>query len=317
MSVPAHERLLDLIIALTQTHTAMTRAQIRTQVNGYAPEDGDPTTTRSFERMFERDKKMLKDLGVPLQTIHGSGYNDEIRYRVDVQEYALPPIDLTPAELGVLAVASHIWEGSVLARHARRALTKLRGVTATAAEYALSPQVQLSEPDHALPDIFEALSARRPVRFTYAAASTGTEGTRVVEPWQLLVKNQGWYLRGWDRDRKAGREFRLSRITSRVQVLSEEPRGPEPELVDPEDPVADARLAIRPGAGALLRARGEPVGSEGDWDVYTLPMADPLVFAGQIAEFGDRVKVLGPPELRDLVIAKLRGAAEATAEVAR
>lgn len=310
MSVPAHERLLDLIIALAQSRAAMTRAEIRRQVNGYTADDGDPRTNAAFERMFERDKEMLKDLGVPLVTVHGTGHSDDIRYRIDLEEYSLPDVNFSPAELGVLSLASHLWDGSVLSRHARRGLTKLKGATLAAAEAVFSPAIHLHEPDFALPDLFEALTSKRPVSFSYSAASTGEETRRTVEPWQLTVKNQGWYLRGWDTERQAGREYRLSRITSKVRLHDPGFSGPEPEVVDPEEFRAVARLAVRPGAAALLRVRATWVGEDdGEWDVIELPVADVAVFAGEVAAHGADIKVLGPAILRDRVIGKLQGAA--------
>lgn len=311
MAVPAYERVLDLLIALAQTQVAMTRGEIRRNVNGYAPEDGDPRTDAAFERMFERDKEMLKDLGVPLVTLHGTGHYDDIRYRVDLNEYELPDVRLSAAELGALAVASHVWDGSILARTARRGLTKLKGATTTAAEEVFSPSIRLYEPDTELPALFEALTERVPVVFSYAATSTGQETTRTVEPWQLTVKDNGWYLQGWDRDRSAGREFRVSRITSRVRPLQEPFQGPTPEVTDPEHAVTTARVQLRPGAASVLRARGEFLSAQGKWEVYDVPMRDLISFAGELAAYGPRVRVVDPPELRDRVIAKLRGAAVA------
>lgn len=309
MSVPAYERVLDLLIALAQTRVAMTRAQIRRNVNGYTPDDGDPRTDAAFERMFERDKELLKELGVPLLTVHGSGHHDDIRYRVDLNEYELPDVRLTAAELGALAVASHVWDGSILARTARRGLTKLRGVTTTAAESVFSPSVRLYEPDEALPALFEALTDRRPVTFTYAATSTGEETTREVEPWHLSVKDQGWYLQGWDRARSGGREFRLSRITSRVKILDEPFVGPSPQATDPEEAGRVARIALRPGAASVLRARGDLVEESAEWEIYDLPVGNMIALAGELAAYGARIKVIEPPELRERVVAKLRGAA--------
>lgn len=314
MSIPAHERLLDLIIALAQSRAPMTRAQIRSQVNGYTEDDGDPRTAAAFERMFERDKETLKELGIPLVTVHGTGHYDDIRYQIDLEEYTLPDVQFSAAELGVLAVASHVWDGSVLSRQARRGLTKLQGATLVPAETDFSPAVRLHEPDAALPDLIEAISAKKVAAFTYAAASTGEETRRQVEPWQLTVKNQGWYLRGWDRDRQAGREFRLSRITSRVKLQDHPFTGPAPQVVSEETDAETARLAILPGAAALLRARGEYVGSHGERDLIELPVADLTSFAGEVASYGPAVVAAHPPRLRELVLRKLRALAELAQE---
>src|SRR5690625_6637383 len=90
------------------------------------------------------------------------------------------------------------------------------------------------------------------VSLTIDSESTDVQTQRNVEPWQLTVKDQGWYLRGWDRDREAGREFRLSRITSRVKLQDLPFTGPAPQVVDDETDHEIARLAILPGAAALL-----------------------------------------------------------------
>lgn len=306
MSISAPERLLDLIIALTQSRTAMTREQIRGRVNGYTPEDGDARTTAAFERMFERDKEMLKDLGVPLVTVHSAARPDDVRYRLDLSEYSLPDVALSAGELGVLSVASQVWEGSVLSRQARRALTKLKGVTLTPAEGSFAPAIQLHEPDEALPALMDAVTHKTPVAFTYRAASTGAETSREVEPWQLTVKDQGWYLRGWDRDRGAGREFRLSRISSPVKTTPGAFHGPEPQVLNPEEDRVIARLALRSGAAALIRSRATMVGSSGERDVVELPVADLQAFAGEIASYGEAIVVLSPAFLREQVVGKLQ-----------
>ena len=58
------ERLLNLVIALLNAPTFRTAAWIRQKVAGYA----DAPTEEAFLRTFERDKKELRELGIPLQT---------------------------------------------------------------------------------------------------------------------------------------------------------------------------------------------------------------------------------------------------------
>ena len=56
------ERLLNLVICLMATQAAVSRAQIERQIPGYA----QAASPGAFERMFERDKDELRDMGVPL-----------------------------------------------------------------------------------------------------------------------------------------------------------------------------------------------------------------------------------------------------------
>ncbi len=308
MAIPAHERLLDLIIALTQTRVAMSRAQIRESVNGYAPDDGTKQSTVAFERMFERDKETLKEMGVPLITVHGTGHFEDIGYRIDTKDYRLPPVQFTPAELGAVALASQVWDGSVLARYARRGLTKLRGVVSEPAQSLESPVIRPHEPDEAMPVVLQALANRSPISFTYVAASTGERTARTVEPWRILAKHHGWYVWGWDRDREAPREFRLSRIEGRVRELEESFVGGEPQPYSPLEDMLTAEIAIRPEAAAGLRVAGEHIGNHGEWDLYRLPVIDMPAFAGDVAAYGEDVLAVAPPELITMVVDKLRGA---------
>ncbi|WP_372595411.1 helix-turn-helix transcriptional regulator, partial [Actinotalea sp.] len=127
-SLPPAERLLNLVIALVNTTGRMTKEQIRSSVAGYehAP------TTEAFERMFERDKDTLRDLGVPVLTVASAAHGDDLGYRIDADAYALPPMELSAAQLGVLALAAEFWQDQVLRPDAARALLKLSAVGVSA-----------------------------------------------------------------------------------------------------------------------------------------------------------------------------------------
>src|SRR5690606_36859074 len=91
---------------------------------------GDAPSPDAFERMFERDKDTLRELGIPIVTVDAGGHADEVGYRIDQDAYALPAVDLTPAELGVLALAAQFWQDKTLRTDISRALTKLRAAGA-------------------------------------------------------------------------------------------------------------------------------------------------------------------------------------------
>ena len=58
------ERLLNLVLVLLYTRRPLPKAQIRSLV----PQYGQSASTEAFERMFERDKDELRELGIPLVT---------------------------------------------------------------------------------------------------------------------------------------------------------------------------------------------------------------------------------------------------------
>ena len=148
MAPPAHrtERLLNLVICLLSTRSWLTKEQIRAAVPQYA----ECATTEAFDRMFERDKEDLRELGVPLVTgSHSSWFEDEQGYRIDRGAYALPDLEFSAEELAVLGLASRVWQQASLAGPAARALVKLKALGVETDDESLvgvEPKVRAAEP---------------------------------------------------------------------------------------------------------------------------------------------------------------------------
>ncbi|PWD49716.1 WYL domain-containing protein [Serinibacter arcticus] len=316
-SVTPAERLLDLVIALTHTEHRMTKQDVRSTVNGYSQASNDD----AFERMFERDKVTLRELGIPLVTLTDDAHGDDIGYRIDLDGYDLPRVDLTPAEIGVLSVAAQVWDGAHLDLPARRALTKLRAVAPAASPELSGHVLRIPPPTATFDPLLTAIEDRAAVTFTYRAATSAAPGQRRVEPWRLLVRDGAWYVQGHDLVRDAERLFRLSRITGSVKVgaagSATAPRGGA--ATGPSDSsarTAPATVAVRPerAAEVRLRARSTTPGAgewEG-WDVLELSLGDVEDLAGLLAGQTDAVVVLDPPPLRDAVLTRLRAVAALT-----
>lgn len=318
-ALPPAERLLNLVIALVNTPGRMTKEQIRASVAGYDREG----STDAFERMFERDKETLRELGVPVVTVHGPAHGDDAGYRVDLDAYALPPMELSAAQLAVLGLAAELWQDQTLRADAARALTKLRVVgatpSATDALVGLAPRLHAAGP--ALGPLLDAANAHQAVEFTYRAASTGEVLRREVEPWRIIASRGGWYLVGRDRGRAAPRVFRLSRIVGEVAAAGppgafEVPADADPMamLVDTQHgPERTAWLGVAPDRAGALRSRAlaapdeqPPSPAPSGLDVLAVPYDRDL--ADEIAGYTDAVVVLGPPDLRDEVVRRLKEA---------
>lgn len=323
-TVAPAERAMNLVIALTHTPHRMTRAEIRSRVNGYADAPNDD----AFERMFERDKDMLRDLGIPVVTLVNQAHGDDVGYRIDTEHYRLPAIDLTPEEIGVLSAAAQVWQGAHLDPVARRAVTKLRAISPAAAD-DVGARLRVPPPEATFEPLVRAATTRARVGFRYRAASSSSSGSmaparRRVEPWRLVARDGAWYLQAWDLDREAERLFRLSRIAGSVSV-SEAGSATKPVPADLHREGAPARrcvLAVRPDRAAALRLRAvvegpeeqapddaasEPV-PEGYERVVVLE-SDLEALAGMIAGYTADVLVLAPADLRAGVIARLQAAA--------
>ncbi|ADG88538.1 WYL domain-containing protein [Thermobispora bispora] len=311
MSRRKTERLLNLVICLLATRRPLTAEQIRQAVPGY-----DRDNDEAFQRMFERDKSELREIGIPIE-VHRDPWENEPGYRIVREAYELPEITLEPDEAAVLGLAAQVWRRASLAGAASGALLKLRaaGIDADLAEGPLELRVDTRDP--AFPALWEAVRDRRVVRFGYRSASSGELRTRVVEPWGVVCRRGKWYLVGHDRDRGAPRVFRLSRIAGQVTPVGRPGAFTVPEGVDlrgmvgfqEQPPERVARVHIRPGTCLGLRHAARSVRSGPDgWDEAEVTFTDPEWFAGWIAGLGANARIVDPPDAREAVIRRLKGA---------
>jgi proteasome accessory factor B len=318
MAARRAERLVNLVICLLSTRQFLTAERIRDAVPGYEGADGSRTTDEAFKRMFERDKAELRDLGIPLETGRNSHFDPEDGYRIKRRDYELPPIEFDAAEAAAVGLAARLWQSATLGEAARSALLKLRAAGTdiqTSGTPGAVPHVDASDPS--LPVLLDAARQAKAVRFDYLKPGTGTALQRTIEPWGVLSWRRRWYVAGFDRDRGEARSFRLSRITSKVDVIGQPGEYERPQGVDllglvnggaPDDSrIAHVRVGGT-GAGQLRRI------AEGEVDsVLTISFTDVGWLARMVTSAGASAQVLDPPDLVDAVVSRLSTAAGVTA----
>lgn len=320
MSARRTERLLNLVICLLATRRYLGREQIRVAVPQYA----ECETDEAFERMFERDKEDLREMGIPLVTGSNSAFfDDEVGYRIDREAYALPEVSFAPDEMAVLGLAARVWQRASLGEAAAGALLKLRASGVDVDEGSIvgvEPRVRASEP--AFAPLYTAVRDRHPVAFPYRSAGSAEVVERRLEPWGIVSWHGHWYAVGRDVDRDAPRVFRLSRIGGEVR-----PTGPAGSVHVPEDvdvreqvrmlarphPIGLARVRLRPGAGLALRRRATLVGPAGEgWEAVEIRFEDEEVLADEVVALGAAAVVDEPAGVRDAVLRRLRGVVSAS-----
>ena len=309
------ERLLNLVLCLLYTRRPLPKSRIRAVV----PQYGDATSDEAFDRMFERDKDELRELGIPLVTEDiGGAWDDEVGYRIDQREYALPDISFEPDELAVLGLASRTWAHASLAGPAAQALRKLKaaGIERDGDSLVgIEPRLGTSEP--AFEPVKNAVVGQRTISFGYRTGGEGAVLTRVVQPWGLASWHGRWYLTGFDLDREAARVFRLSRIDGDVTEVKTAPPYAVPadhraqEMIRTsvgEQPTRDAVVRVRADRGNTMRRRATSTTDLGEWSELVVPFGDADALADEVCGYGADVVVSAPAEVRDLVVQRLRGA---------
>lgn len=319
------ERLLNLVIALLNAPTFRTAAWIRAKVAGY----GDAPTEDAFLRTFERDKKELRELGVPLQTPPNGGDG----YRIPRSEFALPPLSFTPAETAALALAGRLWQTTALDAAGSGALRKIRDAETTdpggtadddggrpedSVVTLLQPRVRTSDP--AFEPMLAAVRSGRAVEFDYRKDPGGPAEPRRLQPWGLVSFRGRWYVIGHDDRRGDRRTFRLSRVAGPVRTVGRTtvraPAGIDllaAVASSVQRPAKDrqATLRVRGGLAVGLRrgaVSSAPIADRPGWDRVRIPLGPRWDTARQIAAYGPDVVVEEPADLIEATVALLAGA---------
>ncbi len=323
MAIDPAERLLNLIIALTNTRVRMTRAQIRSLVVGYEATEGGLSAEdarrkeAAFERMFERDKDELRRMGVPLQTVVDPTHGDEIGYKIDASDAAMPAIDFSPAEAAALALAAEYWHGATLGPDANQGLTKIASATQSVPRTPLTLGARTSAASDATAVVVDARARRMMVQFEYTSEGSGTL-TRTVEPWQVLLRGSAEYLYGFDRDRAEPRTFRLSRIHGTMRAVGADGAYDIPRPLpafdwDASGALLHARVGLRPETGHALRQRGTSEGTEGNWDLVDVTYVYADALRDEILGLSGMARVVSPDDLADEVSRYARSALDVSA----
>ncbi len=310
------------MIVLLSSSRPLSLREIGATVAGYPSEHG------ALRQAFERDKKTLRDGGIPV-SVEPIGGEDQYGYRILPEQYYLPDLGLDTAEEAALAfaVAAVRLEGGL----GDEAVAKL-GLSEPLGQRPLALLPSLP----ALGTLHEAVRERSLAQFAYR----GRE--REVEPYGLLFRAGGWYLVGRDRTAApagAVRTFRVDRLESPPALGPR--RAFEPQSID-----LGAELRLAPVVGTGRRGAGEAplrAGEDGEAQAVRVVLevdareapavlaalgphalevrrsdgsarlacrvADEPAFARWVLRFGDAVEVTAPAELRTAVMTLLEQAA--------
>lgn len=296
------ERVLNLLIFLLEAPKPMTAGEIRETVAGYEDKTDD-----AFHRMFERDKEVLRRIGVPLKMEALDVWEVDFGYTVDPDEYAVGDPGLTQDERMALSLAARVvrlggYHAGLDALHKLGGVERAIGMEPMGAD--LGPGSEL------LGEMFGAITEHRRVEFEYRRQQRG------VDPYGMAHRRGHWYLVAGTPDGE--RIFRIDRIEN-LRVSANPGQFSPPSRFDVRREI-DAQ-PWEAGEGDEIEARVRFSEEVSWWAARTLGLDDPEgvleatvpvvnrdAFIGWVLSFGDGAEVLAPVELRSEIRARLEAA---------
>ena len=178
------------------------------------------------QRTIYRDMATLVEIGVPLISLPGEGYELP-------EGFYLPPLMFALDEAGALLLSAYLLQQQATGRvteHIERAITRIRAVLPPRTirqieELTEIIQFGLSETSFNLDDpkmlaFYQAIKERRTIHIRYHSLGKNEATERTIEPEQLHYYHGAWYVYGYCRLRSEPRWFRFERIDN-YKVLPE------------------------------------------------------------------------------------------------
>jgi proteasome accessory factor C len=328
-------RQLSLISFLMAERRSVTALEIKQEVEGYSGMNDD-----AFARRFYADRAELESLGIELKVDKpAEGYYEAENYTLPPENFYLPAIEFTDAELGALGTALSLLDGEfAYAEPLRLALQQLswgkpsplRAPEQRSVALAVTAAAGGRELSQRLSKVETAIFRRKTIVFEYYTMGRDATEKRKVDPYHLLFQHGQFYVVGHSHEREDIRVFRLSRIQGKVGYSSKA----EHDFQRPASEDFDPRGFARRTAWQLGEIRGTArvwVSSKIDWLVQrhfghagtVLDAAevdgapdDGIVFETEYGDarqlvswalgLGDRARVLGPAELIEAADERLK-----------
>lgn len=305
-TINATERMLNLVALLTESSVPLTLEDISNKMSGQYPEADEARRTS-----FERDKRSLRALGLPIttQTLSGSDAG-KTAYSIDRTEYALIDFGLTEEELDALQQAAALVQ--IGTSWGKQAVQWLGGEISSP---EISTAVKVDAQSRVLPLLWDAIGSQAVASFAYRSRQ------RVVHPYGLLARNGFWYLIGFDTERDMQVTFRVDRIEGEVavgepnafsrphdfNVLTAFTRDPK-EFADGPQEVAVVRLDHRVAPAAVRELGDDAIVArrpDGSLDVE-VACGNRTAFKSWLYAMVDRAEVISPENVRQEIIADLQ-----------
>ncbi|MEX1038342.1 MAG: WYL domain-containing protein [Acidimicrobiia bacterium] len=301
------ERVLNTLIYLLESPRPVTAEEIRRTVPGYSPDSDE-----AFHRMFERDKNLLRQLGIPLELVALDAWEVDFGYTVNPDEYAMEDPGLTDEERASLSLAATM----VRVGGGHFGLDGLRKLGGAERGIAYEPfGADLGAEGDLLGAIFDAVVQRSPLEFDYRG------NRRKLNPYGVAFRRGHWYLVGGGAEgERIYRVDRVSNVSAGDPGSFRRPEGFDPKAVlqahpwetGADDPVEASVIFDPEVAWWASRTLGLEY-TDGPLEVH-LPVSNRDAFIGWILSFGPSAEIVAPLDLRAELLSRVDAAVAGAAQ---
>ena len=310
------ERVTDLLLVLLDSPRPLSLRDIAYRVPGY------PESHGARRQAFERDKRLLREEGVPVLVVKIDG-EDQLGYRVDPDAYYLPDLGLEAEEQAALNLAvAGVHLGEPIGH---QALLKLGAGGESPLRDTPVPLVDLPSFDGlpALPALFDAIRRKAVVDFVYRGEPRRVDVAGLRFRGRPLVPDRlrprpggGPDLPGRPHRRRPGARTAPSRPGC---PMASTPTRPSAVTRGSSARARRSRwtcwsMPPRPAGWWPNWGRGpSSSGREDGTVVVRLSVTDTGALILWVLDLLDHAEVLRPPEVRAAVVGRLRASATAPA----
>lgn len=280
--------------------------------------DKERIGARELADMFEvsprtiyRDIDTINMAGIPVHSISGVGGGFEIMRNYKLDKKVFSTADLSAILMGLSSLSNTV-RGDELVN----ALAKVKSfipaektkdieLKANQIHIDLNPWTGNRNIQPYLEIVKTALQESRLLSFQYSAHH-GNKTVRIVEPYQLVLKNSHWYLQGYCHKRSDYRLFKLSRI-SNLQIKDESfiPRDYQKPTLDIADMLETMQTKIKIRIHKIVMDRVldycayEEFAPDGDEHyIVRFPFIENDYYYNILLSFGDKCECLEPLHVR-------------------
>jgi proteasome accessory factor B len=289
------QRLFTLTCCLLAApRLGLSKQDIFESVQAYAD-----SSSEAREKMFERDKTSLREMGVALEVIEIEAFDEAKahRYLIARGSFDWPKdLNLTPTQFQLLELAARAWNNKLMAPSAQSGLTRLKalGIVPNNRELAVFTP-RLIAKHQSFEPLAIAIADQQRVRFSYRKPDA-EPSTRELDPQRLRFIEGQWVLLALENGEL--KNFLLRRIVSEVSLTKESAtQASDHDILSAE---TDLRAFID-SQRAVIELQPE---SEAWWHFgapesfeIQLHFMDEALLAEDLMEFGGEIRVLEPNSL--------------------